>query len=155
MRFRKSLEQIEALAVAYREGLQALRSRDRARIRCTNSRLLAGSVDLDAALRAELPNDPRWDYAIGLRLSPANDGVVWIEVHPACTSDVKQLLRKLDWLDHWLRTRATSLRSLPREVIWLASGGVKIPKTAPQLRQLAARGKQPREHVNLNFVRSG
>ncbi len=72
-------------------GLQALERRDRVRIRCRNSRVLEGSINLDASLRPVCPNVARWDYGIGL--AEGDVRIIWVEVHPAETSEVSAILK--------------------------------------------------------------
>ena len=58
------MEGAPGLAGAYREGLQGLKGEHRGLVACDDPRELCGSVDLDGALAAARPNDPRWDYGI-------------------------------------------------------------------------------------------
>jgi hypothetical protein len=83
MNFRSAVQATPALAKALKNGLQALHPSDRKRIECKNPRALAGSVNVDAALKNDLPNAPRWDYGVGVCIDKNGDRVIWIEVHPA------------------------------------------------------------------------
>jgi hypothetical protein len=94
MTFRQAVDATPSIRSHLREGLQALRAADRHRVSCSEMRRLQGSVDLDTAMRASEPRSARWDYAIGLR-TPMSDFVVWLEVHPACSSDVAEVIAKL------------------------------------------------------------
>ncbi len=67
MKFKNAVLRSPALAKAYKPGLQALKASDAEQITCENPRLLAGSVDVDEALSRTLPNEPRWDYAVGVK----------------------------------------------------------------------------------------
>lgn len=58
----------EPVASAWQPGLQALGS-DSERVRCSNTRQLTGSIALDTVLQEQYPNEPRWDYGIGVRRS--------------------------------------------------------------------------------------
>jgi hypothetical protein len=110
-------------------------------------------VDIDAALKSDLPNDPRWDYAIGMIVDSKRDRIVWVEVHPASSSNVKEVLAKLRWLRDWLDSAAGTLARLDRRIVWVASGTVAILRGSPQARQLAIEGlKFPRSHVVLEDV---
>ena len=82
-----------AVAGAYRPGKQALPGQHRSLVTCADSRRLTGSVNLDAALQASLPNAPRWDYGLGYQPVSGAERAVWIEVHPAATSNVGEVLR--------------------------------------------------------------
>ena len=60
-------------AGAYQPGLKALSEKDRNRIHCQETRRLAGSVNLEKALRRAYRTDPIWDYGIGLRANSRDD----------------------------------------------------------------------------------
>lgn len=139
--FREAAAACSALRDRVRDGLQAVRRGHRSRIVAAESRRLAGSVDLDAALSAELPHAPRWDYGIGYRPSGAKvDAVHWIEVHPASDGDVAAVDAKLTWLKHWLATQAADLDRLDRRFVWVSSGRTGLTQASPGLRRLAQKG---------------
>ena len=98
------------------------------------------SVDLDGALRDLHPNDPRWDYGIGVRKTKNSDRVIWIEVHPASSSHIQDVLKKLEWLKEWLGSSAPRLKTISTDYVWIASGEVSISTNSPQRRKLAAKG---------------
>lgn len=133
---------------ACRSGLQALKRVDRSRITCADPRRLTGSIDLDSALAGVVghSNAPRWDYGIGYRPNRSEERAVWVEVHPASTSNVREVTEKLRWLRTWLRSEAPRLNSLTTSAarapvfVWIATGGVRIPRNSPQARRLSATG---------------
>jgi hypothetical protein len=86
----------DCLAGAYRSGLQVVRKQDRQRITCQDGRRLTGSIDVDQALHRSHPDDNRWDYGIGVKHN--SEHVVWIEIHPASSSHVQEVIAKLTWL---------------------------------------------------------
>lgn len=130
------------VADAYREGLLALGSHSK-RVKCQHPGSLKGSVHLDAALAAAMPDDPRWDYGVGVR-SGSGERAVWIEVHPASTRNVSEVIAKLKWLREWLRTFAQELDDLTdrsrESFFWVATSGVHIPRHSPQARRLRQAG---------------
>lgn len=145
MHFKKAVEKTKSLADAYRPGLQALKDVDRRRIECENTQILAGSVDLDGALVDSHPEDPRWDYGIGICKGRNPDRVIWVEVHPASSTHIQDMLNKLDWLKRWLAASAPLLKKMTDEkkektYVWVASGRVHLLPNSPQRRKLAARG---------------
>ena len=140
MRFKDAVEKTDDLAGTYKSGLQALKRIDRERIQCPNTRNLTGSIDLDGTLRDSLPNDPRWGYGIGIRKTQSSDRVIWIEVHPASSSHIQDVLNKFEWLREWLASSAPRLNRISEEYIWIASGAVRIPPNSPQRKKLAAKG---------------
>ena len=140
MTFRDAVTGTNGLTHAYRDGLQALKATDRPRIRCADPRKLTGSVDLDHALSDSHPNDPRWDYGIGVRNRRRSEVVIWVEVHPASSRHIQNVLDKLSWLRRWLASSAPLLDQLPRRFVWVASGKVALPRDSQQRRRLAAEG---------------
>lgn len=141
MKFREAVLNVPALADAYRPGLQALKRADREHITCTNPHDLAGSVDMDSALREIYPNEPRWDYAVGIKHDPNTDKAIWIEVHPASsTAEVNTVIAKLHWLKSWAADVVPDLLSLTREYIWIATGSIAFSQDSPQRKRLASAG---------------
>jgi hypothetical protein len=140
MGFRSAVAGTAALKDAYREGLQALTSTDRARIRCASPGKLTGSVDLDSALARSHPDEARWDYGIGVSKGQHGDSVTWVEVHQATARGVAEVCRKHTWLIQWLRSSAPLLSGMAARYVWLASGKVALPPNSPQRRKLAAKG---------------
>src|SRR3990172_8148590 len=151
MTFQQAVVQTTDLgASAFRYGLQAL-GNDSSKVQFASTRSLVGSVALDNTLQAKYPNDPRWDYGIGLKKS-ARQSAVWIEVHPASTSEVRTVLGKLEWLKNWLKNRAPALQKLTgvRCYFWVATRGVHIRQGSPQARRLQLAGLSlPRKQVSL------
>lgn len=140
MGFRTAVAGTAALKDAYRKGLQALKNVDKARICCAAPRNLTGSVDLESALARSHPNDPRWDYGIGIRKAHRGELVVWVEVHPATSRGAGEVRRKWLWLTQWLRSSAPLLNGMAARYVWVASGKVALPPNSPQRRRIAANG---------------
>ena len=148
MTFVEAVEGTRSIRAFLKPGLQALTAADRARITC-DGRTLRGSVHIDHALAAILPNDPRWDYAVGL-VQAQQDQVFWLEVHPASSLHVDEVLRKARWLLQWLSTTAPALNALPRHLCWIATGTVSFSRASPQARRLAQHGVRfPVKHADL------
>ena len=140
MTFEHALAHTPALKHTYRRGLQGLRSTDRARIVCTQTRNLAGSINLDEALAVTYPHSPRWDYGIGIRKRRGAECIVWVEVHQATARGAEEVCTKHSWLKQWLAASAPLLNDMTSQYVWIASGKVAIPDSSPQRRKLAARG---------------
>jgi hypothetical protein len=154
MRFREAVEDTAAIRGQYREGLQGVRNVDRSRLSCATPRRLCGSVDLDGALRLVHPNDPRWDYAIGVSEGVQNDTVIWVEVHPASSCHVEEVLRKLQWLKDWLRYDAPAMGRLPRHFRWIATGTVSFRRGSREEKKIAQRGLRfPVKQLDLDSFR--
>lgn len=131
--FRKAVEMTPEISTAYCLGLQALGT-DSEKIIPKDTRLVDGSVDIDSATHPLYPNEARWDYAVGY-----SGKVFFIEVHPANTSNVKEMLAKTKWLISWLQTKAPKIKALMavESYYWVASGECKISPHSAQYRQLA------------------
>ena len=132
--FKSIVQAIPAIAGAYREGLQALGSNAAGKVKPQNPRKLSGSVYLDKCLKTTNPHDARWDYVIGYR-----EKAYFVEVHPANTSNVDEVVKKKKWLDVWLKTNALDLKAMMAgtSYYWIASGKVAILPNSPQARKIA------------------
>ena len=137
---------------AYCPGLRALTNKHRARVKPGEVQIL-GSVNIEQALHQRYPNKPLWDYAIGVQKGN-KPYAIWVEVHPANTSNVSEVLSKLRWLKEWLNSQALQLLKLTPEqeaYHWVATNGVHIARTTPQAHQLAQAGlTMPHEVLKLN-----
>jgi hypothetical protein len=105
-----------------------------------------GSVNIDTCLSGKHPNTNRWDYCFGF-----NNEAVFVEVHPANTSDVDTMLNKLQWLKDWLTYVAPELNRIKAETpyYWIMSGKYNILPNSPQARRIANAGLKPKAKLNL------
>ncbi len=142
MKFKRAVEDTPSTQNAFCTGLQALRAGDRPRISPDNPQGLAGSLNLDEALRSSQPNNPRWDYGVAYqRAQNRPDHIFWIEVHPARTvSHRDEVEEKLDWLRSWLVNEGWRLGKLERYYIWISTGKSVFTMTSPQMKALAQKG---------------
>lgn len=145
--FKSIVQAIPAIAGAYREGLQALESKDAGKVKPQNPRKLSGSVYLDKCLKTTNPHDARWDYVIGY-----SEKAYFVEVHPANTSNVDEVVKKKKWLDVWLKTNALDLKAMMAGTgyYWIASGKVAILPNSPQARKIAKNKLVLCKELNLN-----
>lgn len=131
--FKEAVDNTDDLKNGYCKGLQALRG-DSQKVAITDLEKLLGSVGIDECTKAIYPEDARWDYAIGY------DEAAWfLEVHPANTSNVKEMVEKVQWLEKWLLGSGKKLAAIRKDGLyyWIPSGKVCILKTSPQYRSLA------------------
>jgi hypothetical protein len=153
MRFQAAVANSNDVRDFYQAGLQALLERDRNRLSCEDPRKISGSLNLDAAVAGLYPNQPRWDYGIGIKKTGSTDEAIWIEVHPADANQVQKLIDKLTWLKNWLDNRARDLMNITERdspYIWVSSGRVSFQQTSPQAKRLALAGITfPREHYSI------
>jgi hypothetical protein len=66
--------------------------------------------------------------------------VLWVEVHPASSLHVDDVLAKLRWLRMWLAGHAPELGRMPRRFHWVATGGIAFARGSPQARRIAQHG---------------
>lgn len=138
--FTAAIAACPVIASHVRRGLQAVSGVDRRRLKVRDSRRVAGSIHLDAALRTSLPTSPRWDYGVGYACGGHAEFVHWIEVHPGNQGEVKSMEAKLRWLRSWLASEAKPLERLPRRFVWVSSGRTSLSPQAPARRLLAQLG---------------
>ncbi|HPC84391.1 MAG TPA: hypothetical protein P5234_03600 [Thermoanaerobaculaceae bacterium] len=144
MTFAEAVHQApEPVARSLKPGKQAL-GRYSAAVECDDSRRFVGSIALDSALAATLPEAPRWDFGLGLKCGN-QEAAVWLEVHTATTSEVPCVLAKLSWLKKWLAEQAPALWGLTGianpAFLWLATdAGVHIRPGSPQALRLNRAG---------------
>lgn len=144
-RFAQAVHNTPALGQgAYHPGLRALGSNS-SKVRLGGCNAL-GSLYLEGAVPSA-----RWDYGIGIQRGNATEAV-WVEIHPACTSEVGRVIDKLHWLKDWLRQQAPDLWALTpsNAYYWVATNGVHITRDSPQARSLAQAGlTMPRRVLEL------
>lgn len=143
--FAEAVHASPSVASCYQQGLQALGTYSQ-RVASKSTRLLQGSVWLDACLQATFPDDNRWDYALGYA-----GRAYFVEVHPAYPGEVKAVLKKLEWLKTWLRRDAPGLERIKAKNAfhWIASGRVDIPSTTREYKQAAQAGLVPQSKLQL------
>lgn len=130
-----------------RAGLKALGA-DSARVTIARPRRAAHSVALDAALEADLPHAPRWDYGIGLT-ADGSAHVAWVEVHTATSSEVETVLKKLAWLKQWLADEHEACAQADRSFHWVATDAGVHVDSARRRRLNAAGLRMPQSHLRL------
>jgi hypothetical protein len=142
MVFRNDVARIPGLEYAYREGLQALKPPDRARIDPERPDLLRGSVDIDSSLRASAPHAARWDYVVAsVTKNPRAERLYLIEVHPATSrANINEVQAKHEWLRNWLGGDGRPLAGYPKDVVWIASGKCAYTTRTPVIKSLASEG---------------
>ena len=104
---------------------------------------------MDGATKKYYPTDSRWDYAIGY-----NGKAFFIEVHPASSSNVKEVKAKFEWLKNWLPGNAPELYKMTgglnsRSCHWIATKGISIPKGSKQYHIAAQIGLLPKKKITL------
>lgn len=146
--FFDAVKSCDEIKDAFKPGFLALKANSKV-LYAENTKLINGSVDIDEAVKAHRPNEARWDYVVGY----ANEAY-FIEVHPANTSNVEEMVKKVTWLKNWLETKAPNLKALNKNEVyyWVPSGKVKILKGSVQDRKIAANHLQIKNKVTLPSI---
>ena len=136
MSFVGVVQSTDEIAQCLQPGLQALGA-NRSKISVKSTRDLQGSVDVDACVAKNYPQDPRWDYVFGYK-----DHIFYVEVHPSTAREVKVIIAKLHWLHQWQKRSAKKLDALQHRSSyhWISSGKTAITKGSKYGRILAKHG---------------
>lgn len=132
--FQEAVAATKDVEAGFRPGLQALGANSVV-VRVQDKREISGSVDIDAITKSLYPRDSRWDYVIGYK-----GNAYFVEVHPADTKNVKEVILKKIWLEDWLKKRAPKLKEIKAvntPYYWVPSGRVAILKNSPQYKRIA------------------
>lgn len=131
-------EENSLLCLWYKAGIQAIESKYRNRIIVSDSKLFGGSVDFDKALQKEYGRDHRWDYGFEYE-----GNFIFIEIHPAQTSEIERMIGKVQALSKWLKTNCPDILQLPkfengnRQFYWVSSGSNGILASGLCARKMA------------------
>lgn len=144
--FKEAVEGTSDIANGFCEGLKALEAADKAAVKVKENRNVDGSVNIDKTTHDRYPKDNRWDYAIGYGAK-----IYYVEVHPANTRNVSEMINKRTWLLNWLKTKAPLLDNYPSgnpKILWAAtSAGVHILKTSVEYRRVSQMNMIPKRPV--------
>jgi hypothetical protein len=132
--FKVAVERTQDIANGYQSGLKGLGTHS-SKVELSDYTLCNGSVNIDSNVALKYPNANRWDYAFSYKSE-----VFFVEVHSAYTGEVKTVLKKLQWLKHWLIQHAPHLNSLKAKskgpYFWIQSNGFHLEKQVkPELIQ--------------------
>ena len=146
--FKQAVEETPDVARCFQVGNAGL-GPYRNKIEVHDTRLLCGSIDIDACTTAKYPGEHRWDYAICYKSE-----VFFIEIHSAQTSEVSTVLNKFRWLKDWLHHKAPEINKLKATTktpfYWVQSKNFQILKNSAQYRQAKLAGLMPVPKVVLN-----
>ena len=132
-----ALQPSAKLKVLVQAGKQALKNTERPSVVEDRGARVIDSAELDGPYAGEQPQANRWDYLLGAKKGTASR-IVGLEIHPATPGEIKVVLRKKDWAVATLRQEGVP--GVVQQWWWIASGRVRITKTAPQYRALAQSG---------------
>ncbi|MBN2464662.1 hypothetical protein JXD38_03430 [candidate division WOR-3 bacterium] len=142
MTFEAAVRATTEIAGGYCSGLRGLGGAHRSCVRTKTAQVRwRGSVNLEVQLSPRYRGQPQWDYAVGYGTQGRPDCVAYVEVHPASTHDVDDVIRKKNWLTAWLDSSASSLRRLRVGGFhWVAVGSVRFRAGTPQYAKVAQNG---------------
>ena len=90
---------------------------------------------------------------MGRRVDGQSERALWIEVRPASSVHVEQIVRKARCLRSWLADWARALRAItdPSEpLIWISTGPVTLQRSTPRSRRLTLEGVRfPVAHLRI------
>lgn len=132
--FKNAVVKCSEIKNAFMPGLSALKGNSK-HVKPTDTKLVNGSVDIDDTLKVIYPNESRWDYVVGYA-----DEAFFIEVHPAGTSNVSEMVNKVKWLKNWLASSAPDLNVLHKTKVyyWIPSGKFSILPGSVEFKRIAA-----------------
>lgn len=137
--FKEAVLTIGEISDCYSPGLRALGANSTI-IEVSNTRKLNGSVFLENCLQSRFSGENLWDYCFGY-----SDRAWFAEVHPAQTSEVETMIKKLNRRKKWLKTNGKPLNEIKAEkaFIWIASGKTAILPNSRQHRKAIESGLKP------------
>lgn len=123
MAFKDTVEANQQIGSCYQQGKQALKGNHRNKVQPQNTRSLSGSVDIETCLGDPDEREARWDYMVGY-----DEAAYFIEVHPADSKHVNEMVKKVEWLEHWLNQNQDikALRANENPYRWISTNGVKL-----------------------------
>jgi hypothetical protein len=137
MSFKQKVENNSHISACYQSGLQAMGGYSN-KVKAQDTSRLNGSVFLEECLQDANPGESLWDYMVSYGSS-----VYFIEVHPASSGNVNEMIKKLRWLQRWLKNKATEfleMKSNNKPYRWISTDGVHITRGSSQARKLASSG---------------
>lgn len=136
--FQIAVENTPDVKCGFCVGLKAVKNSDRNKVDATDPRKIQGSLDIDGQVKEIYPDKNRWDYALSY-----DDKIYFFEVHPASTSDVDTVIKKLTWLKEWLKNKAPQINKLQKgnqPYTWVPTDGYAILSSGSYAKKLAVKG---------------
>ena len=84
---------------------------------------MSGSVDIETCLGDPDEGKARWDYMVGY-----DEAAYFIEVHPADSKHVNEMIKKVKWLKQWLKQNPDikGLTANKDPFRWVSTNGYNI-----------------------------
>lgn len=146
MTFKEAVSKCDEINDALKPGLTAM-GKNSIFVKVKALASLDGSVDIDKATKELRPHEARWDFVFGYQ-----GNAYFVEVHPADTKKVVEMVKKVAWLKKWLSSTAPDLKKLHKCGFfhWISSGRVKILKTSPQYKKVSSNNLLITKVLNLD-----
>lgn len=133
---RLALNSESSLQAAVQDGLGAVKSAHRDRLADEVRSAFADSLDLDAALRQDHPEENRWDYLLG---HAPSGKVIGLEPHAAKQDEITTVIKKRQAAKQQLASHLKSGAHVAKW-LWVASGKVHFASTEKAQRRLDEHG---------------
>jgi hypothetical protein len=133
---RRALQATSPLLSQVRDGLEAVKRKDRSYLAQDVRRAFADSLDLDAALQEKHPEENRWDYLLG---HAPSEEVIGVEPHSAKQDEISTVIAKKKAAKAQLAEHLQSRKRVARW-LWVASCKVHFADTEKARRLLDQNG---------------
>ncbi len=122
MTFKKTVTKNEEIGDCYQKGLKAMGKYSK-KVIPKNANNISGSVNLEECLSEPEEGEARWDYMVGYE-----GEAYFIEVHPADSKNVGEMIKKVQWLKQWLKQNPDikGLTANKDPFRWVSTNGYNI-----------------------------
>lgn len=134
----------QVLCLWFKDGVKAIKNEHRNKIKVPDTALIRGSIDFDRALEKDYSQDNRWDYGFEY-----DGNFIFIEFHPAQTSEIECIINKVDFISNWLQKNSPNILKLPkfekgkRQYYWVSTGRNGILPSSRGAKRLAMKNIRP------------
>lgn len=122
---RGALAKDSSLRAEIQDGIGAVKPSHRKYLASDVRRAFADSLDLDAALQGQHPQENRWDYLLGHEVSVE---VIGVEPHSAKQDEISTVIKKKEAAKIQLSTHLAPGKRVSKW-LWVASGKVHFANT--------------------------
>lgn len=119
---RNALTDRSTIRALVRDGLGAVKDKDKRFIDPSIRTQFVDSIDTDEAFRVGRDQEPRWDYLLG----HPSATLIAVEPHSAKTDEIQAVIKKKKSLEHQLNGHLKDGAHISKW-LWVASGTVCFP----------------------------
>jgi hypothetical protein len=120
---RNALTDRSAINALVRDGLGAVKDKDKQFIDPSIRTQFVDSIDTDEAFRVGREQEPRWDYLLGHK----NRSLIAVEPHSAKTDEIQAVINKKRALTRQLNGHLKDGTDISKW-LWVASGTICFPR---------------------------